>query len=272
MAHGALRFATLNTWKNEGDYSARTAAMATGLHALEPDVILLQEVFRTTDETSVFRRTADTAQSLGRALNFAAAYAPARRKPRRWGGAEVLSEAGLAILTRGQITWQERLPLPSDERGGERIALLAEVVVRDIRCLVACVHLSHLRDDDARRREQLETVLAHPRWELMSGIVGGDFNCTVSAPAIQAAIAHPRLVVRNVFTTAAPPTHPLPPRPAREGRAIDHLFVVSSNQRKFPAVLAARRALDAPIDGVWPSDHAAVVADVAFADAGKDRP
>lgn len=67
-----MRIATLNTWKNEGDLSARLAAMAAGLRVLAPDVLLLQEVFRTADGA------ADTGRDLAAALGLALAYAPAR--------------------------------------------------------------------------------------------------------------------------------------------------------------------------------------------------
>src|SRR5882724_10070526 len=90
-----LRFVTLNTWKNEGDYFVRMRAMIVGLRALEPDVVLLQEVFRTADGT------VHTARSLADALSLTMAYAPARAFPRPWQGGKVQSESGLAILLRG---------------------------------------------------------------------------------------------------------------------------------------------------------------------------
>ena len=118
MTRTTVRCITLNTWKNAGDYPARLRAMGAGLAVLRPDVVLLQEVFRADAEG------ADTARFLGEQLGLAVAYAPARAKMRSWRGCDVASESGLAILVRGTVLASEQLPLPSDEAGGERIALL----------------------------------------------------------------------------------------------------------------------------------------------------
>ena len=124
MTRTTVRCLTLNTWKNAGDYAARLRAMGAGLAALRPDVVLLQEVFRADAEG------ADTARFLGEQLGLAVAYAPARAKMRSWHGCDVPSESGLAILVRGTVLASQRLPLPSDEAGGERIALLVRGLER----------------------------------------------------------------------------------------------------------------------------------------------
>ena len=256
-----LRFITLNTWKNDGDYAARVAAMTTGLRLLEPDVVLLQEVFRLADGTM------DTARALAGALGLALAYAPARTKLRRWHGQDVESESGLAVLARGRLAGIERVPLPSDEHGGERIALLVNAVLAaGAHVLVGCVHLSHLRDDAARRRQQLETILAHPRWRTPAHmrILGGDFNAPAEASEVRWLGEHHDLVITDVFgvATRRQPTHPMPSRVDRAGRSIDFLFTVTPRGHPSPVVTLAGIALDNPVDGVWASDHAAVVARV----------
>jgi endonuclease/exonuclease/phosphatase family metal-dependent hydrolase len=43
---------------------------------------------------------------------------------------------------------------------------------------------------------------------------------------------------------------------------IDYVFVRGPDARLRGEPIAARLALDAPTDGVWPSDHFAVVADI----------
>lgn len=254
-----VRVVTFNTWKNDGDYAARLDAMAAGLRALVPDVLLLQEVFRTADGA------ADTGRSLAHALGLALAYAPARRKPRRWRGDEVDSESGLAVLVRGEIERVERLELSSDPRGGERIALLADACLPDgRRLLVGCAHLSHVRDDSAGRRRQLETILAHPRWREPAHVrvLGGDFNATADRPELAWLGASGDLAIADVCDGAGVrrSTHPVPARAGRAGRCIDFLFTVTPRGGVAPRVLNAGVALDAPVDGVWASDHAAVFA------------
>jgi len=95
-------------------------------------------------------------------------------------------------------------------------------------------------------------------------VVGGDFNSTVRSEALNWIEAYSPLSVRNVFGPGPPqrPTHPLPPRPERAGRAIDFLFTVTPNGENVPRTICAGLGLDSPIDGIWPSDHAAVFADL----------
>jgi endonuclease/exonuclease/phosphatase family metal-dependent hydrolase len=257
---GPVRILTLNTWKNEGAYAARIRTITSGLRALAPDVILLQEVFRTSGGE------AHTSVALADALGLVHAYAPGRAKPRTWQGREVPSESGLAILARGPITRVERLPLPSDDEGGERLALLVDARIRGQSVLACCVHLSHLREDDARRTQQLATVLAHPRWTEPAAlrVLGGDFNATAESSAITGLSGHASLRITDVFVgnLAAPATYPLPPRAGRPGRRIDFLLTIIPRNETAPRICSAGVGLAEPIDGVWPSDHAAVWADI----------
>lgn len=256
-----LRVLTLNTWKNDGDYAARIIALAAGLRALAPDVVLLQEVFRVSEPTA----EADTARTLAKALGLTMVYAPARAKPRLWRGHPVASESGLALLVRGEIHAHHTLQLPSTTAGGERIALLARAVVVGRTITAACVHLSHLRGDDAGRRAQLDQVLADPVWLTPADlrVLGGDFNATRESEVCRHLNNHPTLDLAEAFAPLAipPPTHPMPPTPGR-GRAIDLLYALTP--RPFgtsPAAIRAGIGLDSPLENVWPSDHAAVWAD-----------
>lgn len=248
---------TLNTWKNDGDLRRRLPAMAQGLRALTLDIVLLQEVFRADEPTW------HTGEALADALGLVCVYAPARRKFRAWDGRVVTCEAGLAILWRGERPAAETIALPTSEAGGERIALLCRGEIRGRRVLAGNVHLSHLRGDDDGRRAQLAATLAAPTWQTSAHlrILGGDFNATAAlAASIDGSVA-----LHNVFdgTPGCPPTHPLPPRAGRFGRTIDLLFSVTTAGERPAKVAQAFVALDRPdADGVWPSDHAAVGADL----------
>ena len=257
MTRTTVRCLTLNTWKNAGDYAARLRAMGAGLAALRPDVVLLQEVFRADAEG------ADTARFLGEQLGLAVAYAPARAKMRSWHGCDVPSESGLAILVRGTVLASQRLPLPSDEAGGERIALLVRARLENgVEVIAGCVHLSHLRGDEARRREQLEAVLAAGGWRTPAAlrVLGGDFNAPIESAELAwlSAPGDLRLVEVGVDLRFDQPTHPLPPRAGRPGRRIDALFSVGVWGEPPTRIVEGGVALDVPERGVWPSDHAAV--------------
>lgn len=257
MIRTTVRCLTLNTWKNEGDYAARLRVMSEELAALRPDVVLLQEVFRADADD------ADTARFLGENLGMAVAYAPARAKMRSWHGGDVASESGLAVLVRGAVLVSQRLPLPSDEAGGERIALLVRAKLdHGFEVIAGCVHLSHLRGDETRRREQLEAVLAAADWRTPAAlrVLGGDFNATIESEELAwlAAPGDLKLLEVGVDLRLHQATHPLPPHAGRPGRRIDALFTVAARGECSSRVVHGGVALDAPVRGVWPSDHAAV--------------
>lgn len=56
----------LNTWKNDGDYSARIQLMKEQTFFIKPDVLFLQEVFST--ENDEFNTAKSIADSFG--LNY----------------------------------------------------------------------------------------------------------------------------------------------------------------------------------------------------------
>ena len=252
-----VRVVTLNTWKNDGDLRRRLPAMIDGLRALTPDLVLLQEVFCADEPTW------HTGDALADALGLVCVYAPARRKFRAWDGRVVTCEAGLAILWCGERPAAETIALPTSEAGGERIALLCRGEIRGRQVVAGNVHLSHLRGDDGGRRAQLVATLAAPAWQTAAHlrILGGDFNATVAlAVSIDASGA-----LHNVFEgkPECPPTHPLPPRAGRSGRTIDLLFTVTAAGERPAKVEQAFVAMDrADAADIWPSDHAAVGADL----------
>lgn len=260
-----LRILTLNTWKNEGDYPTRLPVLTRGLGACGADVVLLQECFRVlgTDEPPI-----DTAATLGAALEAHVTYAPARRKERLWHGEPRSTESGLAILAPCAPLRSEVLALPSCEQGGERIALFADYALQGRRLRVVVLHLSHLRHDDAGRRAQLACVLAHPWWQNPADlqVIGGDFNAPAASATLRPLPATPHVRLHDVFAGRPPcrETHPLPPTAEKPGRCIDFLYLATPPGITPPAVVTARLALQHPIDGRWASDHAGVMADIAF--------
>ena len=71
-----LSLITLNTWKCDGEYRIRLRLMAEGLAELNPDIILLQECFKTD------HRQDNTARVLANTLSMNSCYLPAREKLR----------------------------------------------------------------------------------------------------------------------------------------------------------------------------------------------
>ncbi|MEE4301621.1 MAG: endonuclease/exonuclease/phosphatase family protein [Pseudomonadales bacterium] len=261
-----LRVVTLNTWKCDGDYDARLVAMTEALAALDADVLCLQECFAATttgasDEAPVAAHRADTAATLAQALGLHCSPAPARRKPRDFRGARVLSTSGLAILTRSAPRHASVLPLPSDARDGERIAQCVTLRHGAARMRIVNVHLSHLRDAHALRAEQLEAVLGRWGQDETPVLIAGDFNCTFEDAPF--AVLH----ARSDLDVGPEPAATWPGTLHARGheRAIDHVLLLRARGADSPRIVARARALDTPgSTGVHPSDHAAVCVEVAF--------
>ena len=240
-----MRIVTLNTWKNEGQYERRLALMAKGLGALAPDIVCLQECFQA--------EGVDTAASLASVLGLHILAEPARRKLRPHQGQMVESASGLAILCRDPRARSHRIDLPADAADGERIGQWV-AAGPDLRVLN--LHLTHLRGSRAGqlRRAQLERAIAGAARPGVALLVAGDLNAAAQAPEL-AAIAGV-LDPRSLPTLQGEHVE----RRSMSAPAIDHLALAEPGGWK----IANRfRALDRPdAEGWFPSDHAAVVADL----------
>lgn len=274
-----LRLVTLNTWKCDGNLSARLPLMADGLASLDPDVVCLQECFASYPgsaypDASAAQRSSpgvarvadsdvmDTALHLSRGLRMQLFHAPARWKVRTIGQTSVPSTSGLAVLVRSGALDMDVLELPSDSRDGQRIA--QGVVLRSdcVSLRVVNLHLSHLRDGAVLRESQLRAVLGHFACDGMPTILAGDFNATFHAPELSPARARDDLDVG--------PEAPERWRATMLGvesraRAIDHVLLLRGTRPDGPRLVDRRRVLDRPDDsGIYPSDHAGVMAEIEF--------
>jgi len=251
-----MRIVSLNTWKCDGAYRERLGLMAEGLAALAPDVLLLQEAFATDDGQ------ADTAVFLARALDMEVAVAPARRKQRWFEGQSRQSTSGLAVLSRQALrTWQLR-ELPSDPADGERIALLASVSLGGQDLWLANLHLTHLPDACELRALQLQTCLE--ALQAVAGnapcVLGGDFNASAGSNELERFLQAPGRLA-DPFAGQPKVTHR---NDAGQFLDLDHLLLsdrwpAATVQRAFVAMEPWQYS-----GGQGPSDHAAVVLDLAI--------
>ncbi len=259
--------ATLNTWKCDGDYPARLDAMACGLRAQPPDILLLQEVFQSDD--GVY----DTAAHLADALGLHPVTVPARAKSRMVGGQTVASRSGLAILSRWPIRDSARLDLPDHPDDGDRIALRATVDSPAGPLTAVNTHLTHLTEKDELRRQQLATITDWfgPADPTDPTLLGGDFNASLSDRSMRWFIGDSGLTVRTAPVTGdtGAPLGTLNPvdgkADAATRPAIDHLMLIGGAAVRFDPATATR-ILDRPdaATGAYPSDHAGVRATVRF--------
>lgn len=255
-----LSIATFNTWNCQGSLDRRLPLMVSGLASLDVDVILLQEVF------AQIPRGLNVAQRLANELNMDFAFTPARKKIRLMGDAPLLCHSGLAVLVKGSVKEHETVFLPEDPRDGERLGQWVSVKTGNISIMVGNVHLSHLHGEDGLRESQLQALVNHQdskgRHDVC--ILGGDMNLKADH-----AIFH-RLQKTTGFqpTLFAQGQSPSTSLNALDdtGHApgvIDHLFVKAG--KKALVAAQARAALNKPDDGpngLYPSDHMAIVADI----------
>jgi len=273
---GPVRVVTWNLWWRFGPWQARQKAILAVLRELRPDVVGLQEVWAAGGENLAEW----LAGELGLYWTWAASDA-SERWQRRIGEPGV--EVGNAVLSRWPVVEREvlRLPAPADVDDG-RLALYARLAAPGHPVPFFTVHLSSPLHASAVRRRQVtalaEFVAAHRTGTDFPPVVTGDFNASADSDEIRVfgGIRTAPLVPGQVFfdawdyaDPAAPSTtwdHANPYVHPGLGPAarIDYIHVGGpAGPDGIGTVLDVRRAGDGPVDGIWPTDHAAVVADLA---------
>lgn len=240
---------TFNLYHDKADWPARRLLVIDGLRALQPDVIVLQEVLQ---DDGLRNQAEDLAQALGYSAYFISIDAPDRT--RRYGN---------AILTRHPVSARDWTPLrPLDD---SRTAGMLRIGIGGRALDVFATHLHH-EDTPAgagKRAEQLAGLMAFidrtggdaPR------IVAGDFNVAAGRPELAT-------LDTAGYQEAFTHLHPDDPSPTLNphyfpdnARRIDHVYL----QRDRLTPLEARIVLDregAP--GTWPSDHFGLYVRAAF--------
>jgi endonuclease/exonuclease/phosphatase family metal-dependent hydrolase len=253
-----LRIVSINTGKGDGPYRRRVELLGSGLSALNPDLVLLQEAIRSSDGTL------DTARALASCLRLRSDYVPARFKAREIEGAQVECWSGMGLLSRRTPDAVTRVVLPQDERDGERVALVARF--GDL--AVANLHLTHLRDAQGLRRRQVETLLAADvLCSARQVIIGGDFNTRLEEiTELLAGIGGWRAVDAFGDGTQLRATVPVD-KPMRTGYCIDYIFALVGDGEPAPDFRGSSIVLDDPDgEGIYPSDHRGIITTVTFND------
>jgi endonuclease/exonuclease/phosphatase family metal-dependent hydrolase len=263
-----MRVLTWNLWWRFADPDRRLPAILEVLRREEPDLVGLQEVWAD-DRTNL-------AERLATELGLHWAYGPAGdQRPWQERIGDPSYRFGVAVLSRWPIRDEKVYDLPHDP---SRPALSVTVEAPHGGVPFVTTHLSVL-PGSARRMAQLEWLARHVATLPAEGhppVVVGDLNAEPDSDEIRRFGGHLTVpfVEGQVFVDAwrfADPGDPgftwdranphvsdwLAP-----SARIDYVHVLAS---PHPAgwVRAVRRAGTEPVDGVWPSDHAAVVADLS---------
>lgn len=262
-----MRVMTWNLWWRFGDWERRRPAILATLLAERPDVVGLQEVWDDGDTNLA----GWLAGELGLHHAFAAG---SDQQPWRDRVAEPNLKNGVAVLSRWPIADAAAYDLPEDP---SRAALAVRIDAPHAAVPFVTTHLSVLHGS-ARRMTQVE-FLARLVADLPSAehppVLVGDLNAEPDSDEIRKLGGHlttpvvDGLILLDAWRYADPrdPGHtwdranPYVAQWTMPGGRIDYVHVVA--QAGAGAVRSVRRAATGPVDGVWPSDHAAVIAELS---------
>ena len=270
-----MRVVTWNLWWRFGPWRERQKAVLSVLRELRPDVVGLQEVWAGDGE--------NLAEWLADELGLHCAWAPGPA-PERWrrriedgDGVDI----GNAVLSRWPVTEQRTLllPVPAALADG-RQALYARLATPGYDIPFFTTHLTSAPYASAVRVEQVTElarfVARHRGGTPHPPVVTGDFNAWPDSDEIRlfggyrTAPVVPGQSLIDAWEYAGPSvpaatwdaTNPYVAVSASPSARIDYIHVGAPGPGGIGRVRGVRRAGDGPVDGVWPSDHAAVVADL----------
>ena len=260
-----LRVATWNVWWRFGPWEQRQLGIAETLHRIDADVIALQEVWDVRDGSGQAEVLAD---KLGYEHVVVSGF----------DAGEALF--GNAVLSRWPIAMRDTRPLPTTSTTDEfRVALKAAVDGPRGRFELYTTHLNWRYDESHVRQAQVRALaefVGESKGRTYPPIVCGDFNADPVADEIRmlngrAAVPVPRLVFMDAWEVAGSGPgytwsndNAFAARDLEPDRRIDYVFVGWPKARGAGHVVDARVAAIEPVNGVHPSDHYAVVAELRY--------
>ena len=259
---------TWNLWWRFGEYERRAPAIAAVLQAEAPDILCVQEVWSDASH--------DQADDLATILDGNVA----RTTPVMFDGFSF----GNAIVSRWpiEVLTEERLP-NADGQPGHRRLLVAAVETPWGRWPAAVTHLDHRFDASATRRQQVERVLEVIDAHRGNGdvdlplILGGDLNAVPDSDEIRTLTGRrpgvAGIVMSDVWEQVGQGAghtwrrnNPHAAISAWPDRRIDYLGVSWPRPKPLGNPVRAWLAATSPVEiegtPIWPSDHAAVVAEL----------
>lgn len=264
-----MRVMTWNLWWRFGNWRERQPAILETLRREEPDLVGLQEVWA--------EDGANQAEWLAKELGMHYAFG-ASSDQKRWQDriGDPSAGFGVAVLSRWPLRDEQVSDLPLDP---SRPLLSATVDAPHATIPVFTTHLSALPlGGTARRLAQLDFVSQrvaalgttdHP------AIVLGDFNAAPESDEVRRFGGHltTPFVDGQVFLDAwlfadhRDPgytwdrANPYVGAWIEPSTRIDYIHVLARGEGPGH-IRSARRAATSPVDGVWPSDHCAVIAEL----------
>jgi len=264
-----LSVLTLNLWHDSGPWPERAARIREWIDRLEPDLIGFQEALRTDGRDQV----AELLEGRGYHL----AYAPATPFWRE-GSAFSHGQFGNAVASRFPIVEREAIALPDAGDGEKRSALSVTLDSPFGPLSFTCTHLHwKFRHGEVRERQVQAVCELVLRRRLRAGfpsILVGDFNAEPEAAEIRYVTGLQSLGGRSVAFLDAWRTvgrgsgitwsnQNAYARVALEpDRRIDYIFTGFPMRSGVGQLLDCRVVCNDEKDGVWPSDHFGLYAEL----------
>jgi endonuclease/exonuclease/phosphatase family metal-dependent hydrolase len=263
-----LRVMTWNLWWRFGPWQERRPAIATTLARTNADVIALQEVWGEGGRSF--------AAELGDQLGY-------RHADASWLELDGVS-LGNAVLSRWPIVSSDWRPLPAPPDAEEsRTVLLTEIDGPRGTVQIYCTHLNWRFDQSHVRQDQVRAVTEFVAAHRAGGpvtfppVLCGDLNAVSDADEVRlltgrTTVPVAKLVFHDAWEVAGsggPGTtwsnaNPYAQRDLEPDRRIDYVLVGWPKAGGAGHVTRCWVAGDQPVDGVIPSDHYAVVADLRY--------
>jgi endonuclease/exonuclease/phosphatase family metal-dependent hydrolase len=269
----ALRLATWNLWWRFGPWEERRPAIGHVLRETDPDICALQEVWAEDGRNLA----GELAEELEMHWSWTASPQPERWRFRKAGET---AGVGTAVLSRWPIVDGFDLTLPAAGSGdGGRTATVAVVKAPAGDIPIASVQLTSAPWDSAARCAQVRALVErlaaldvrdHPV------VVAGDLNAEPDSDEVRLLCGHKTAPAREGFVLVdawryAPSdalgwtwdrANPHVLATMEPSSRIDYVLVGPPRSGRRGAVLSARRIGAEPVEGVWPSDHAGVLAEL----------
>ncbi|MDB4956345.1 MAG: putative secreted protein [Myxococcales bacterium] len=261
------RVVTFNIWNRQGPWAERLPLIRQGLLALDADVIGLQEVLG-------FAGMPSQADEIAAGTGWNVHHVPA------WdiGGGLTF---GNAILSPHALIDTASLPLPSPPGLDTRTVAFARVAAPHGPLPVFVTHLTFQLHLGHARCEQVRALSDHvARLAPIDGpppVLLGDFNADPDSDEMRFLRGLTPLGGQCVYFADCWSTtqngigytydrrNEYALRSREPSRRIDYAYVRGPDRHLRGEPIAARLALDQQINGVWPSDHFALVADISAA-------
>ncbi len=264
-----VRVLTWNIWWRFGPHwQDRQRALVRTLREVDADVVALQEVWGDAQTTQAH----EFAEQLELHAAFAEpSYPPVSDVPRGDGDEELT--LGVGLLSRWPIASVERVEMPARHRPFSPVAIAARLQRPDglLSVVVACLEYEPAYNDD--RMAQAHALVDLATDPALDGplpvIVAGDLNAAPTSPVLRPLCD----VLTDAWTAGSgeaaavtlPSSHPSAPVEAEEliDQRIDHIFYRPGQWAQRVTVESVSLA-GAAVDGVYPSDHRAVVCQLSW--------